>query len=109
MNNAKQTIPIDKASNQVYTKYIRKELIDMITKLQKWGNSQGIRIPKSILESVNWNDDEKIELKIENDKIILEKVDNTKRKNIKELFENFNGKYEPIDIDWGKPEGDEIW
>ena len=30
-------------------------------------------------------------------------------KNIKELFKNYNGDYKPTEIDWGKPEGDEIW
>ena len=39
--------------------------------------------------------------------IILEKAE--KKKNIRELFENYNGKYEPIEMDWGKPVGDEIW
>ena len=39
----------------------------------------------------------------------MEKAKDKKRKNIKELFENFEGAYEPTEIDWGEPEGDEIW
>ena len=39
----------------------------------------------------------------------MEKAKDKKRKNIKELFENFEGAYEPIEIDWGNPEGEEIW
>jgi antitoxin MazE len=31
------------------------------------------------------------------------------RKSIDELFEGYDGDYEPIEIDWGKPEGNEIW
>ena len=79
----------------------------MILKIQKWGNSHGIRIPKAVLEELKWRDNEKINLKIEKNKIIIEK--NEKRKNIKELFENYKGKYAPIDIDWGENVGDEIW
>ena len=30
-------------------------------------------------------------------------------KNIKELFEEYDGKYEAVNIDWGEPVGDEIW
>ena len=30
-------------------------------------------------------------------------------KSIEELFEGFEGEYEPIEIDWGKPVGKEIW
>ena len=30
-------------------------------------------------------------------------------KSIQELFSDFKGEYEPINIDWGKPVGNEIW
>ena len=80
----------------------------MTTKVQKWGNSQGVRIPKMILDSVKWKENEKILIIVEGDKIIMEKA-NEEGKNIKELFENYNEEYEPINIDWGEPKGEEIW
>lgn len=79
----------------------------MITTIQKWGNSQGIRIPKSILETVDWKENEAINLFADDDRIVIEKAN--KRKSIEELFENFNGEYEPTEFDWGKPVGNEIW
>ena len=79
----------------------------MTTSIQKWGNSQGIRIPKSILDTINWSENEEIILLIKNEKIILEKAKN--RKNIKDLFKDYNGNYKPTEIDWGEPVGDEIW
>ena len=100
---------IDKKDSSVYTKYIRKELSNMTSKIQKWGNSHGIRIPKAILETVKWKEDECVEIFIENNKIVIEKLEDKNRKNIKQLFENYKGEYEPIDIDWGKTEGNEIW
>lgn len=30
-------------------------------------------------------------------------------KTIEELFAGFDGEYEPVEIDWGKPVGKEIW
>ena len=81
----------------------------MTTTIQKWGNSQGIRIAKILLDTVNWKENEKIVILVEDDKIIIEKAENAKRKNIKELFEGFEGKYEPIEMDWGSPKGEEIW
>lgn len=80
----------------------------MTTTLQKWGNSQGVRIPKTLLDTVNWSEDEQISIVVENGKIVMEKAKG-KRKNIKELFENYDEEYEPAEIDWGKPEGEEIW
>ena len=70
----------------------------MTTTIQKWGNSQGIRIPKTILDTVKWTENEKIILVVENEKIIMEKA-KKKRKNIKELFADYEGEYEPIEID----------
>lgn len=81
----------------------------MTTTIQKWGNSQGIRLPKYILEAINWNGNEEIEIKTEDGKIIIEKSTQNERKNIKELFADFDGEYQPTVIDWGKPVGKEIW
>ncbi|MBS6252806.1 MAG: AbrB/MazE/SpoVT family DNA-binding domain-containing protein [Clostridia bacterium] len=80
----------------------------MTTTIQKWGNSQGIRIPKTILDTVKWTENEKIILVVENEKIIMEKA-KKKRKNIKELFADYEGEYEPIEIEWGEAKGEEIW
>ena len=82
----------------------------MTTMIQKWGNSQGVRIPKVILDSVNWGENEKIVMIVDNGKLVIEKAkEEHKRKNIKELFKDYKEDYTPVEIDWGKPEGDEIW
>lgn len=81
----------------------------MTTNIQKWGNSQGVRIPKILLDAVKWNENEEIVILVENDKIIIEKAQNKERKNIKELFEDYEGEYEPVQMDWGDPVGEEIW
>lgn len=99
---------LDNKHNIVYTKYIRKGLITMTTTIQKWGNSQGVRIPKIILDTVNWTENEQIMIVVDNGKLVMEKA-KTKRKNIKELFENYNEDYKPTEIDWGEPKGEEIW
>ena len=78
----------------------------MVITIQKWGNSLGIKIPKAILSSVNWKEGDSLTFRTENNKIILEPV--TKRKNIKELFEGFDGNYETQEIDWGEPVGKEV-
>lgn len=84
-----------------------KELVRMTTTIQKWGNSQGIRIPKFILESLNWTGSERLVVSAEDDKIVIERAE--KRKNIKELFADYHEEYTPIEIDWGEPVGEEVW
>ena len=81
----------------------------MTTTIQKWGNSQGVRIPKILLDSVNWSENEKIVIIVNNGKLVIEKANKNKKKTIKELFENYNSDYEPTEIDWGEPKGEEIW
>lgn len=81
----------------------------MTTTIQKWGNSQGVRIPKMLLDSVKWAENEQIMILVDNDKLIIEKAKDKKRKNIKELFADYKGDYKPINIDWGELKGEEIW
>ncbi|MBP3503153.1 MAG: AbrB/MazE/SpoVT family DNA-binding domain-containing protein [Clostridia bacterium] len=79
----------------------------MTTTIQKWGNSHGIRIPKILLDTVKWDENEQIIILVDNGKLVIEKA--KERKNIKELFADFKGEYEPVEIDWGESIGDEIW
>ena len=81
----------------------------MTTTIQKWGNSQGVRIPKVLLDSIKWSENEEITIIVDNGKLIIEKAKEHKRKNIKELFKDYKGEYEPVKIDWGEPKGEEIW
>ena len=79
----------------------------MFTKVQKWGNSHGIRIPKTILEDLKWKEKEPLTIDIQDGKIVIERIQKTK--NIKDLFKDFNEEYEPEEIKWGNPTGEEIW
>lgn len=79
-----------------------------VMRIQKWGNSQGIRIPKGILNDLKWQSDENVEIIAEDDNIIIKKAINDE-KNIDILFANYEGTYEPVNIDWGHPQGKEIW
>lgn len=77
--------------------------------IQKWGNSQGIRIPKHVLDSLQWGQGEKIIMRTQNNCLVIEQAPKSQHKNIQKLFENFSGEYTPCEIDWGKPEGREAW
>ena len=77
--------------------------------IQKWGNSQGIRIPRVVLDTVKWSENEQIVIIVDDGKLILEKANQFNRKNIKELFKDYKENYEPTEIDWGEPKGAEIW
>ena len=81
----------------------------LTTSICKWGNGQGIRIPKNILDVLGWNESEKVEIIVEDNSVKIKKVSAKERKNIKELFKSYDGVYTKETIDWGEPVGKEIW
>ncbi|KXA31358.1 SpoVT/AbrB-like protein [Peptoniphilus harei] len=45
----------------------------MNIKIKKWGNSQGIILPKLVLDSLGFGVDDDLDLEIQNNKIVLSK------------------------------------
>lgn len=82
--------------------------------VSRLGNSKGFRIPQSILKSLNAdNVGDEFSLSVEDNKIVLEKQKEPDV--IDELFKGFDpDKYYknhdvPEMVDWGKPQGREIF
>ncbi len=81
--------------------------------LKAWGNSQGIRIPKEVLQELNLSSKEDVEfnLYVEDQKIILKPI--KKISTLQKIFDNFNENYHSEDArhDWEKdvPTGRELF
>ena len=78
----------------------------MYTTIQKWGNSQGIRLPKAILEMANLNENDTVELKVENGKVIISPV--KEHRTLKERIAEYEGDYRPHEWDTGPSVGKEV-
>lgn len=59
----------------------------MITKIQKWGNSQGIRIPKAFLDALGLSIGDQVQIQREGDMIVIKKIDRTE--STKEMLEAY--------------------
>ena len=79
-----------------------------VSKIQKWGNSQGIRIPKKMLETLDLKVNDSISIEEGENCLKIKKVEE-KLSNIDKLFLNYDGKYEKIDLDWDNEVGKEVW
>ena len=79
-----------------------------VLKIQKWGNSQGIRIPKKMLETLDLKVNDSISIEEGENCLKIKKV-KEKLSNIEKLFLNYEDKYEKIDLDWDNEVGKEIW
>ena len=76
----------------------------MEVKVQKWGNSNGIRIPNEIMKELNIKTGDSLTIKHEDNNIII-----TKKKTLKELFEEYKGPNLAKEFVWDAPRGREIW
>lgn len=80
----------------------------MQTQVKSWGNSQGIRIPKEILQDAGIMLNEILDITVSNGVITLAKT--FKHKTLEERAAEFDGKLNlDGEYDWGEPVGREVW
>lgn len=65
-----------------------------VVKLSQWGNSQGIRLPKSIIELFNLKTGDDLGMEVKNNQLIITPL--RKRKTVAERFAEYRG---PIELD----------
>lgn len=80
----------------------------MELKLQKWGNSYGIRIPSIFLKELNIKENDKILIEKQDDKIVISKSKKQKV-SLREKFNNYKGKNLSNEYSWDEAVGREIW
>ena len=80
----------------------------MEARLQKWGNSLGIRIPKALLNSLNLKEDDILDLDVEENKIIIVKSTQSKI-DLAKRFKDYYGENLAKDFSWDEKRGKEIW
>ncbi|MDR1065766.1 MAG: AbrB/MazE/SpoVT family DNA-binding domain-containing protein [Oscillospiraceae bacterium] len=81
----------------------------MQSTIQKWGNSQAVRLPKAILEIACLAESEPVQIVAEPDKIIIKKAFERKHRTLAERLEGFEGEYVFEEWDTGPPVGREVW
>ncbi len=87
----------------------------MYATIQRWGNSQGLRIPKALLDALSLRENDRVELTQADGGIHIKKA-TAGHRTLEERLVAFYGK--PVDeilrletqeIDWGQGSGDEVW
>ena len=80
----------------------------MEARVQKWGNSAGIRIPSSILKSLNIKTNDILNIIQEDDKIIIS-IPKKKKISLSDRFKEYNGKNLAKNFSWDENIGRELW
>lgn len=80
----------------------------MKAKIQKWGNSLAVRIPKSFAVQTKIEQDSIVDLTLVGGKIIVEPEKKKPRFSLEELLSDISEENIHSETDWGKPAGREI-
>lgn len=80
----------------------------MQTQVKSWGNSQGIRLPKEVLQEAGIALNEILDVTVTNGVITLVKA--MKHKTLEQRAAEFGGNLNlDGEYDWGDPVGREVW
>ena len=80
----------------------------MQTKIQKWGNSLGLRIPRSVAEEAGVEAGSAVDISIRRGDLVVKPARRRKYR-LKDLLRQINSKNIHAEVDAGAPVGREIW
>lgn len=76
--------------------------------VKKWGNSAAVRIPASVMQAMHLDLDEVVEVREEAGRIVIEPV-RQKTYDLDNLLKGITLKNRHDAVEFGPPEGKEVW
>ncbi|MEE9167660.1 MAG: AbrB/MazE/SpoVT family DNA-binding domain-containing protein [Candidatus Neomarinimicrobiota bacterium] len=80
----------------------------MRTKIQKWGNSLALRIPKAFAKETNISDKSIVNLSIEDDHLVIFPIDEPDEYELDSLLSQIDQTNLHSEINWGQTVGKEL-
>ena len=81
----------------------------MATKIQRWGNSQGLRVPKEVLEAANLAVGDAVDVQAVDGNLVVTPVRRVRgRLALADLVAALPRDAVHAEVSWGEPEGDEL-
>ncbi len=82
----------------------------MVTKIQKWGNSQGLRLAKQVLEDAHITVGDDVDVTVRDGVIVVAPARRVRgKRNLQELVAHIPKSYKTEETDWDQPVGKEVW
>jgi antitoxin MazE len=82
----------------------------MLAKIQKWGNSQGLRLTKNLLADAQLGVGDEVDIRVKEGLMIVTPAKNIRGKySLKDLVARIPENYQTGEVDWGEPVGKEVW
>ena len=99
---------VDPAQTRMYIPCIYIKEGEMITKVQKWGNSLGLRIPKSLAEGAHVKEGSTVYLALEDGRLVVKPTE-VKAYKLQDLLAKVTDENLHAEISTGHPVGKEAW
>ena len=80
----------------------------MVSKVQQWGNSQGVRLPKNVLDLAHIAVGDEVEILVDDRQILVKKVSRSKY-DLAELVSRIPRGVKVKEVNFGPPVGKEEW
>ncbi|MBI3253109.1 MAG: transcriptional regulator/antitoxin, MazE [Candidatus Omnitrophica bacterium] len=82
----------------------------MVTRIQKWGNSQGLRVSRDVLEKIHAGVGDPVQVSVQKGAILIQPIKRLRGKySLRELIAQMPKDYKPGIEEWGSPVGKEVW
>ena len=82
----------------------------MVTKVQRWGNSQGLRLAKQVLEEARISVGDLVDVSTRDGVIVIAPTRRVRGKqSLQELVSRIPKNYKTKEVEWGEPVGREAW
>ena len=82
----------------------------MITKVQSWGNSQGLRLNKRVLAEAHIAVGDEVDLSVRDGLILVAPAKRVRGGcNLRALVARIPRDHKTEEVEWGKPVGREVW
>jgi antitoxin MazE len=81
----------------------------MVARIQRWGNSQGIRLSRELLSTARIQVGDAVDVTVQEGSLVVTPVRMVRgRVELAELVKRIPADYEPEELDWGPPVGREV-
>jgi antitoxin MazE len=82
----------------------------MVTRVQKWGNSQGLRLSKELLSAAEIEIGDAVDVTVSDGTIVVTPVRRVRGAvDLEDLLAAIPEGYKHEELDWGPPVGGEVW
>jgi len=82
----------------------------MIARIQKWGNSQGLRLSKELLANADIDIGDEVEIAARDGVLVVTPLRRIRGgADLRELVDRIPKDYKHGEVDWGNPSGKEVW